>query len=140
MPTPPLLTLSLESDYREYFINKYCKSPVITHDTISIRFKVNIFDHAFFENNDQSFSFRRATRMDWIEDALTNSCYPSYHGWDNKKMVYLKKRRVTLYDNNFLVVTEVFNNGIRGEFITAYTANQNKINMIRSKSPLWRSI
>ena len=73
MPYPPLVRYETESQYRTYFERVYCKKKIVTFDGIPVKFKKADFNHAFFESTrdkDDTFSRKRAQRIDWIKSAL----------------------------------------------------------------------
>ena len=63
MPFPPLITYEDEEKYRKHFERIYCHEPVVTFDSIPVRFRKQDFYHAFYESiqgKDDTFSFKRA--------------------------------------------------------------------------------
>jgi hypothetical protein len=85
MKLPPLLHLSDEREYKEYFRTNYVlKSPIVTFDGISVRFLDRNFEHSFFVKSSRSFgikdrfSFQRAKRMDWISATLIDNSVELY--------------------------------------------------------------
>lgn len=143
MPLPPLLQLQTEREYREYFINEYCRSIVKTFDGIRVYFNQNNFRHAFYESSQHDgrkdqFSWVRAHRMDWIKSTLENPNAELYQGWNKKNSTYEPNRRVCVVYENFVVVIQLAlkNHGqLKGKFTTCYQAD-NSIEKIR-RSPLW---
>jgi mRNA-degrading endonuclease RelE of RelBE toxin-antitoxin system len=139
MPYPPLVNYQNENDYRRHFERIYCSQPIITFDGIPVRFNKRDFDHAFFETTaakDDTFSKRRAARIDWIKAALEDPNTVRYVGWDNKKKRYDNKRRVTLVQGNYVVIFAIRNNGT-GIFITAFVADTARTLTNIKKSPIW---
>jgi len=146
MKYPPLLLLADEDEYRDHFNKVYCAEPIVTFDNISVRFKKQDFDHAFYESEkkkDDTFSKKRAERMEWIKVALQDSDKPVYCGWDNKTKKYVNARRVTLLMGNYVVVIGLKKDFKNAFFITAFMADTEKdkksqtIEKIK-KSPKWK--
>ena len=140
MVIPALLKLKSEKEYKNYFIAKYCQSPLKTFDNIKVYFKKSKFNHDFYESSKRNkikdkFSTTRAERMEWIEYALTNKEATLYQGWSKKKKCYVNNRRVAVVINDYAVVIELSKNMKKADFITAYVAD-NSIAKIKS-SPLW---
>lgn len=127
---PPLLKLSDESAYRKHFERTYCRGVHTTHDGIRVYFEKNAFDHAFFESSDRCnhkdvFSHIRAERMDWISSALTSAEAHSFQGWRQKTRQYDPTRRVTVVNEDFVVVIALSrrrNGTLKGSFVTCYRA------------------
>lgn len=73
-----LLELKNEREYKQHFIEKYCKREIYTFSKIRVKFYEDQFEHSFYESADRKkrdksiFSFERARRMDWIEEVLLN--------------------------------------------------------------------
>ena len=140
--TPALVHLSSETEYKKYYIDKYCKNTLITFDGISVKFYEDQFEHAFYESSNKKkrnkdiFSFDRATRIDWIEYVLKNPKAELHLGWDRNKKIYNKDRRVAIISPEDYVVIIRLNNNNTAKFITAYYAD-NSASEIR-KMPLWR--
>ena len=140
--TPALVHLSSETEYKKYYIDKYCKKTLITFDGISVKFYEDQFEHAFYESSNKKkrnkdiFSFDRATRIDWIEYVLKNPKAELHLGWDRNKKIYNKDRRVAIISPEDYVVIIRLNNNNTAKFITAYYAD-NSASAIR-KMPLWR--
>ncbi len=143
MALPPLLVLASWEDYREHYINNYCRSVISTHDGIRVYFSPDRFGHAFRESSNRdgikdSFSEERMQRMDWIKATLENEKSNHYCGWDNFNKVHDLKRRVSVVYESFVVILELRiaqDGSIRGKFVTCYQAD-NSINKI-TKAPLW---
>lgn len=141
MSYPPLVNYHTELEYRSHFEQSYCQGAIVTFDGISVRFRKDDFDHAFFESvqaKDDTFSTLRAERIDWIQAALLDPHSDRYVGWDNKRKRYDGKRRVTVVMGNFVVIIALLNQqGDKARFITAYVADSGRtISKIR-QSPKW---
>lgn len=139
MPYPPLVSYDSIEGYRDHFERVYCRGPVVTFDGISVRFQKRDFYHAFFESKrikDDTFSLKRAQRIDWIKTTLLDPTSERYVGWDSNKKKYDHHRRVAVVKGNYVVVIAVTVNG-QGRFITAYVADSGRtIRMIR-QGPKW---
>ncbi len=121
---PPLLTLPTENEYRFLFETTYCKNILCTFDGIRVRFRKHLFNHCFYESSRHNdikdcFSRPRAERIEWIRIALQDSNSDLYVGWDKKRRIYDRSRRVAIVMNDYAVVIR-FTNGINAEFVTAY--------------------
>ena len=121
MSYPPFVLLSTEDEYRSHFEAVYCRGPIVTFDGIEVRFRKEDFDHCFYEADD-SFSRKRAERIDWIKAALLDPTAEKYVGWDNKRKRYDMCRRVAVAQNNYVVVI-VTTKANKARFITAYVAD-----------------
>ncbi len=88
MQYPPLVRYESEAQYRKHFEQAYCSGEILTFDNMPVRFKKLDFDHAFYESRktkDDTFSLKRAERIDWIKAALEDPNSERYVGWDNKR-------------------------------------------------------
>lgn len=139
MPYPPLARYETEDQYRAHFERVYCTGKIVTFDGIPVRFKKNDFDHAFYESTlakDDTFSRKRAHRIDWIKAALEDPKSEIYLGWNNKRKSYDRRRRVALVMRNYVVVIGISLKG-NGRFITAFVADSSRtVRMIR-QNPKW---
>jgi hypothetical protein len=137
---PFFLCFNTIPEYRRHFESVYCKGPVMTFDGIPVRFRKNDFDHAFFETisqKDDTFSKKRAMRMDWILAALQDAGAERYVGWDKKKKRYDSLRRVTLVKQDYVVVIALDKKG-GANFITAFVADTPRTLVMIRKSPVWK--
>lgn len=138
MPYPPLVHYQTKQEYRTHFEQVYCQRPIQSFDNIWVRFHKRHFDHCFFESiqsKDDTFSPRRAERIDWIKAALKDRCAELRVGWDNVKKRPANDRRVAIVVDNYVVVIRVYRPD-RAEFVTAFVANGRTIHQIRT-NPLW---
>lgn len=139
MTYPPLINYNSEHEYRKHFEKIYCQEPITTFDGIAIRFKKQDFDHAFYESvasKDDTFSWQRAERIDWIKAALEDPNSSRFIGWDNSKKRYDIKRRVALVNGNYVVVIAITGRD-KGRFITAYIADTGRTLQMIQQSPPW---
>jgi hypothetical protein len=135
---PLLVHYATEQEYRAHFDRIYCRSPIQTFDGISVRFRKSQFYHCFFESvnaKDDTFSPRRAKRIDWIKAALEDPDAELRLGWDNKKKRPANDRRVAIVVGNYVVIIRIYRSK-KAEFVTAFVAGQRTINQIRT-NPLW---
>ena len=82
-----------------------------TFDGIEVRFRKQHFDHCFFESvvtKDDTFSQRRAERIDWIKAALEDPNAELWVGWDNKRKRPANDRRVVIVVQNYVVIIRVY--------------------------------
>jgi len=138
MAYPPLVNYQTEQEYRDHFERVYCKGPIQTFDNIEVRFYKRQFDHCFFESvksKDDTFSQRRAERIDWIKTALEDSNAEHRVGWDNIKKRPANDRRVAIVVGNYVIVIRIYQLD-RARFVTAFVANGRTISQIRT-NPLW---
>lgn len=135
LPSPLRQGLSQE-EYRELFVNEYCRrTTVFTVDSateLQIRFKPDMFAHAFFESSDRKgaddvFSEKRAERMLLISSLLDDNFGERYFGWDKQSKSDSVDRCVLVHNRfDFVVVVEFFLSRageIRGRFVTCYVAD-----------------
>ena len=140
MPYPPLVKYDSAVKYRQHFEDVYCRTPITTFDGISVRFRRKNFNHCFFESvkeKDDTFSQKRAEKINWIKAALEDTESERYLGWNAKKRKYDNKRRVTLVMGNYIVVIAI--TGIaKADFVTAFVADSEfTLRKIRN-SPQWQ--
>jgi len=140
VPYPALVKYPSIDEYRKHFERVYCQGPVLTFDGIPVRFRKNTFGHAFFESRhskDDTFSQKRAERIDWIKAALEDPNSERYVGWDNRRKRYDRRRRVTVVMGDYVVVIELTRKG-KALFRTAFVADSGRtLNLIR-QSPCWK--
>ena len=145
MHYPPIVKYASMDEYRRHFEDVYCQWPILTFDNIAVRFRKKDFDHCFFESvqaKDDTFSPKRAERIDWIKTALEDPNSERYQGWDKKRKRYDSSRRVTIVMGNYVVVIELIRANT-ANFVTAYVADtldedgkSSTIEKIK-KSPKW---
>lgn len=135
---PPLVQYGTEQEYRNHFEREYCRGPIATFDGVQVRFRKGMFDHCFFESvviKDDTFSNRRAERVDWIKAALQDPNAELREGWDNKKKRPAKDRRVAVVMGSYVVIIRIRPNN-KADFVTAFVATGRTINQIRT-NPIW---
>ncbi|MEN8131268.1 MAG: hypothetical protein ABFS45_13955 [Pseudomonadota bacterium] len=138
MAYPPLVHYATEQEYRVHFERVYCRGPIQTFDGITVRFRKDQFYHCFFESvntKDDTFSPRRAERINWIKAALQDQNAELRLGWDNRKKRPANDRRVAIVVGNYVVIIRIYRRK-SAEFITTFVAGQRTINQIRT-NPLW---
>lgn len=125
---PPLVKYESVQEYKEHFVNKYCKEPIKTFDEFEVKFYEDMFEHAFYESSDRRgskdiFSLNRAERIDWIENVLKDEDAELYMGYDSKNKRNDWNRRVTIInEDNYVVVIQIIRDN-RAKFVTAYVAD-----------------
>ncbi len=134
---PALVNYQTVLEYRRHFERVYCRGTIQTFDGIEVRFRRRQFDHCFFESiecKDDTFSIKRAERVDWIKTVLADQNAELHLGWDNKKKRAANDRRVALVVDGYVVIIRI--RGIRADFVTAFVASSSSIEKIRT-NPLW---
>ena len=125
MSYPPFVTYKSEAEYRKHFEQDYCSGTISTFDGIQVRFRKSDFDHCFFESflaKDDTFSIRRAERIDWIKAVLEDRSAKLYVGWDKKKKRLDKKRRVAIVEDDYIVIVALTRKG-NARFVTAFVSD-----------------
>jgi hypothetical protein len=144
MCLPPLVHYSTVDQYRNHFERTYCIGPVSTFDGIQVYFRKACFDHCMYESsqrdgNKDTFSQKRAERIDWIRETLTSPNAELHYGWDKKKKKPAKDRRVAiLYEDHVVIIRcrrRRAGNLLLADFVTAFVADDS-IGKIRS-TPKW---
>ncbi len=98
MPYKKLKGKSLE-EYKDIFDDIYCKEPIKTFDNILVKFYSNMFEHAFYESENNKkkdkslFSYNRAEKILWIKEALQDDTALLKKGWVKKTKNYDNSRR-----------------------------------------------
>jgi len=137
---PPLIQHATEAECRAHFERVYCQGPLATFDGIQVRFRKRDFNHCFFESvneKDDTFSLRRAERVDWIKAALEDPTADLRIGWDNKRKALATDRRVAIVLHDYLVVIRISNDDAqRAEFVTAFVGGRRAILQAR-RNPPW---
>ena len=133
----PLLKLRSIYEYWDRFTTEYCDtSPIETCDSVKVYFKPADFWHAFYEGDQkEAFAWRRAKRIDWIREALTDPAAELYQGLNREAGCYSPSRRVTLVNGNYVVIVE-FSSPHEADFVTAFDASLKTVLSIR-ESPVW---
>lgn len=134
---PPLVQYSSEQQYRTHFERVYCRGAIATFDGVAVRFRKTQFFHCFFESlvaKDDTFSQKRAERVDWIKATLQDPTAELRVGWDNQKKRPAKDRRVAIVRGNYVVIIRL--RGRKADFVTAFVAEGRSIAKIRT-NPLW---
>lgn len=125
MTYPTILKLNSEQEYKDHWKQHYCQGEICTFDGIQVRFKIRDFDHAFFESihkKDDTFSLKRAERIDWIKAALKDQSSEKFVGYDSTKKRYDPTRRVTIVMGNYVVIIALKKNNT-ANFISAFVAD-----------------
>ncbi len=128
-------------EYRNHFEKVYCKGKIRTFDNIPVYFRKTDFNHCFYEtikSKDDKFSFKRAKRIDWIKETLEDPKADLRCGWIKKKNKIDCKRRVSIVNNNYVVIILIGkkkDGSLKANFITAFVADKS-INKIL-QMPQW---
>lgn len=138
MAYPPLVRYATVAEYRAHFERVYCQGPLATFDGIQVRFRKRQFGHCFFESRtakDDTFSPRRAERIEWIKATLEDPAAELHVGWDNRRKAPATDRRVALVVGNYVVVIRLIGDKTRAEFVTAFVAGAATVAKVRSNPP-----
>lgn len=143
MEAPALVFYENQEEYREHYLNGYCRSVIRTFDGIRVYFSPDRFGHAFRESsardgNKDTFSQVRAQRIDWIRATLESPDSDLFQGWDSRTKSHDPRSRVSVVLGDFVVIVRLGRTrrgDLKGTFVTCYEAD-NSINKIRS-SPRW---
>ncbi len=126
-PPPPLLVLAGgEQAYRIRFEKTLCTKRVCTFDGIEVRVRSDHFNHCSFRSkkrNGQKDEFcpTRASYIEWIQYSLEIPNNDLWVGYDRKTGKLNPLRRVSIVENKFLSVIELFpNDRTRAVFVTAF--------------------
>lgn len=125
MQTPPLVKYKTVDEYRQHYEKMYCSKPVVTFDGISVIFRKRDFKHAFFKSvhsTDDTFSLKRAQRVNWIKEVLHDSSCDLYKGYIKSKQKYVSSRRVAISYNDYVVIIRLTGRK-RAHFVTAFVAD-----------------
>lgn len=141
MNYPSFVFYQTVDEYKEHYEKKYCQTPIITFDGISVRFRRDQFAHCFYESSQRNgikdiFSEERKIRIDWIKAALHDPNAELFVGWDKKKKRADNKSRVTLVVGNYVVVIRLTGNK-NAKFVTAYIADSTRTLEKIKRSPRW---
>ncbi len=140
---PALITLASEAHYRDHFRLQYCSGPITTHDGIPVRFHARKFDHCCYDSsrrdgNKDTFSLRRAERLDWIAAVLQDPAIPLHFGWDNKRKVIDFDRRVAVLRPDYAVIIRRLDAAWSTcEFTTAFVIDDPTIISLMLAKPQW---
>ncbi|MEW6220218.1 MAG: hypothetical protein AB1634_11895 [Thermodesulfobacteriota bacterium] len=132
-------------EYRAHFERVYCRAPIVTFDGIPVRFRKSDFDHCMQKTarggsgEKIGWATDRLERIDWIKATLEHAHAELYFGWDNKRRVTARSRRVAVVFGRYVVVVAILwrSQDMEGRFITAYPADESGIARIRTM-PQWR--
>lgn len=116
--------------YRNIYIDFYCKSPILTFDSILVFFQNTNFEHAFYESKNRKtkdksiFSYKRANRIYWIKWVLENPNAKLYKGYNHTTKSYDNLRRIAVCVDNYVVVIGLSKKKKnKAYFVTAYVAD-----------------
>ena len=144
MALPKLVKYKTIGEYHKHFRREYCNpsKTITTCDGITVAFYPNQFKHAFYGSSGKGkrdkakISLVRARRIDWIKYALKNPNASLYVGYDKKKKIYDRRRRVCLKNNNYVVVIQ-FKDHRKADFITHFSPDTPHTKNSIKKSPAW---
>ncbi len=147
MPPTPLVVYETAEQYRRHYERTYCCGTITTFDGIHVRFRKRHFGHCFFESSRRdgikdTFSRRRAERIDWIAATLRDPDAELYVGWNRDKRRYDPGRRIAILSGEFVVVIALIGEKA-ADFVTAYVLDSvrpglpSTLQRIR-KSPRWQ--
>jgi hypothetical protein len=144
VPYPPLVRYETVDDYRLHYETVYCRGPITTFDGIDVRFRKGRFIHCFYESTGRNqikdtFSKKRAERIDWIKVALQDPEGELYVGWDRKRKRFDRSHRVTLVADNYVVVIRL-SSSKKAQFVTAYVADSASTVQKIKRNPKWSSL
>ena len=140
----PFVKYKTIQEYLNHFEKVYCKGNIRTFDNIPVYFRKSDFNHCFYETvklKDDTFSWKRAKRIDWIKETLEDPNADLRCGWIKKKNKINFKRRVAIVNNNYIVIILIGkkkDGSLKANFITAFIADKS-INKIL-KMPNWKKI
>lgn len=142
MAMPPLKTFADAVACGLHYKQVYCAGPIPTFDGIMVRFDKRDFLHLFFESsnrdgNKDSFSPRRAERIDWIKAALQDPAAELFQGYDNVKKTALPDSRVCLVSGDYVVVIDILDVK-KAKIITAFVIDDPEVLKEIKGSPKWK--
>lgn len=117
-----------EQELRKIWLEEYCESDIYTFDNILVRFYEDMFDHVFFESSSRKIkdksipSLNRLEKIYWIKDTLQDPDAILKKGWDSKRKVFFKDRRVAIVKGNYVVIIR-FTGLLKAKLVTAYEKN-----------------
>ena len=138
----PLVKYSSIKQYRKHFEIVYCNGKIFTFDGIRVFFKKTDFDHCFYKSinfKDDTFSYERAERIDWIKETLENPNSDLRCGWISKIKKIDCSRRVAIVNKNYVVIIKISSNKdkiLKANFITAFVADKSIDKIL--KMPKWK--
>jgi len=139
---PPLKTFGDAVECGKHYKQLYCAGPIPTFDGIMVRFDRVDFLHLFFESskrdgNKDTFSTRRAERIDWIKAALQDPKAELFQGYDNKTKVCRPDRRVCVVSGNYVVII-VLTDVKKAKIVTAFVIDDPEVLKSLKASPKWK--
>ena len=146
MNAPPKIYYTTEQEYRGHFERVYCQQPITTFDNIRVRFRESDFDHCMFESSKrntvkETFSRKRAERIDWIKATLADPLADMRQGWDKRRKRIAPERRVAIAHEEFVVIIAISKpkrGGYIADFVTAFLAENNILKI--KAMPRWVGI
>ncbi len=118
----------------------------MTFDGIPVRFRESDFDHCMFESSKrngvkETFSRKRAERIDWIKATLADPSADLRQGWDKRRKRIAPERRVAIAYEEFAVIIAISKpkrGGYIADFVTGFLAENNILKI--KAMPRWVGI
>lgn len=101
-----------------------------------VMFPRGSFEHLFYESSRRrgghkdTFSRKRAERIDWMAAALSDEGAEIYQGWDRRRKKPTPKRLVFIVQSNYVVIIRRASKN-RASIVTAFPASQSALRKIR---------
>jgi len=142
MAMPPLKAFADAVECGKHYNQVYCAGPIPTFDSIMVRFDKRDFLHLFFESskrdeNKDTFSTRRAERIDWIKAALQDPDAELFQGYDNRTKTCKPDRRVCVVSGDYAVIIDVIDEK-KAKIITAFVIDNPEVLKQIKSSPKWK--
>lgn len=107
-----------------------------------VRFRKEDFLHCFFESSNRddqkdTFSTRRAERIDWIKAALQDPKAELFAGWDRKRKIHDRDRRVCVVSGDYVVIIALTDKD-KAYIITAFVIDDPRVLESIKRSPKWK--
>jgi hypothetical protein len=139
---PPLKAFADSVECFEHYRKVYCSGPIPTFDGIMVRFRKEDFLHCFFESSNRddqkdTFSTRRAERIDWIKAALQDPKAELFAGWDRKRKIHDRDRRVCVVSGDYVVIIALTDKD-KAYIITAFVIDDPRVLESIKRSPKWK--
>ncbi len=142
MSMPVLRRFASELECGLHYKEVYCAGPIPTFDGVMVRFDKRDFLHLFFESSRRdgdkdTFSTRRAERIDWIKAALQDPKAELFQGYDNRTKSCSPDRRVCVVSGDYVVVIDLLDEK-RAKIITAFVIDDAEVLKSLRASPKWK--
>lgn len=133
---PPLVYYKGIDEYRNHYIEKYCRKKIHTFRGMRVFFPRSSFEHLFYESSRKRwahkdiFSRKRAERIDWIAAALSDRNAQVYEGWDTRNKRVDPDRLVFVTQGNYVVIIRKLSKE-EASIVTAFPATRSAIRKIK---------